>query len=321
MLNLYPGLIHYRIVIHAFVDGFSRLVTGIRASDNNRADTVADLFHSARQAHGTPSRVRGDHGVENLDVAAFMESTYGVERGSYIWGRYVKFISISQAIANISYNFVRSVHNIRIERLWRDVTRGFGLKWKNFFVDLEAEAGLQPDNDAHIWLLHYLFLQAVNNDAAEWAEVWNSHNVRIQGERERSPRDMFFFGQLENGWRDMEGDHITPYEEVAMEDLVGYGVDWNELEDCDILQHHHTHNFPSTMEPLTEPHQPFGRSNQPPHMSLVEVPSFDSPFTDDELDALNEHLIQLPQVNSRRMGDRKAIWMQALAFCRALWSS
>jgi hypothetical protein len=48
---------------------------------------VADLFHSARQVHGTPSRVRGDHGVENLDVAAFMESNYGIERGSYIWGR------------------------------------------------------------------------------------------------------------------------------------------------------------------------------------------------------------------------------------------
>lgn len=84
-----PGLIHYRIVIHAFVDGFSRLVTGIRASNNNRAETVLQLFHDARAEHGTPSRVRGDHGTENLRVAEFMETTYGVGRGSYIWGRYV----------------------------------------------------------------------------------------------------------------------------------------------------------------------------------------------------------------------------------------
>lgn len=75
------------MVIHAFVDGYSRLVTGIRASDNNRAQTVASLFHSARDIHGTPSRVRGDHGTENLLVAEFMESRFGVERGSYIWGR------------------------------------------------------------------------------------------------------------------------------------------------------------------------------------------------------------------------------------------
>lgn len=81
------GLIHYRIVIHAFVDGFSRLVTGIQATDNNRAETVLNLFHDAREEHGTPCRVRGDHGTENLQVADFMESNYGVDRGSYIWGR------------------------------------------------------------------------------------------------------------------------------------------------------------------------------------------------------------------------------------------
>lgn len=63
------------------------MVTGIRASDNNRADTVLEIFHDARRVHGTPSRVRGDHGVENLRVAEFMETSYGVERGSYIWGR------------------------------------------------------------------------------------------------------------------------------------------------------------------------------------------------------------------------------------------
>jgi hypothetical protein len=215
------------------------------------------------------------------------------------------------------------VHNIRIERLWRDVTRGFGLKWKNFFFDLEVEGGLQPDVDAHIWLLHYLFLQSVNDDAAEWAEVWNSHNMRIQGERERSPRDMFFFGQLENGWRDMERGQNMLDDNTVMEDLQGYGIDWDELEDRDILQHHNMHNAASAMEPLLERRDgssPF-ESNQPPYMSLVEVPAFDSPFTDEELDILNEHLIQLPEVNSRRMEDRKRIWTQALAFCRSLWES
>ena len=74
-------------MIHAFVDGYSRLVTAIQAHDNNRAQTVLSLFQNAIAVHGTPSRVRGDHGVENLGVAWYMEENYGVERGSYIWGR------------------------------------------------------------------------------------------------------------------------------------------------------------------------------------------------------------------------------------------
>jgi hypothetical protein len=86
-----PGLIHWKIIFHAFVDGFSRLVTGIRASNNNRAETVLDLFDEIIQVHGLPSRVRGDHGTENLLVAARMEELRGVVRGSYIWGRYVAY--------------------------------------------------------------------------------------------------------------------------------------------------------------------------------------------------------------------------------------
>lgn len=62
----------------------------------------------------------------------------------------------------------RSVHNTRIERLWYDVTHGFGEKWKKFFYLLESHHGLNPLAPAHIWLLHHLFLAAINEDAQEW---------------------------------------------------------------------------------------------------------------------------------------------------------
>lgn len=84
---LLTGLIRWRFVIHAFIDGFSRFVTGIRASGNNRAATVLELFLDAIKEHGTPSRVHGDHGTENLLVAEWMENNRGLDRGSYIWGR------------------------------------------------------------------------------------------------------------------------------------------------------------------------------------------------------------------------------------------
>lgn len=81
------GLIRFGIVKHAFVDGKSRLVARLRINNNNRGETVLITFHEARGQHGTPSRLRGDHGTENIKVAEWMEENRGPGRGSYIWGR------------------------------------------------------------------------------------------------------------------------------------------------------------------------------------------------------------------------------------------
>jgi hypothetical protein len=85
------GLIRWKIVIHGFIDGKSRLATAMQASDNNRAETVLNLFLDAVDIYGLPSRVRGDHGTENLLVAEYMEDVRGITGGSYIWGRSVVF--------------------------------------------------------------------------------------------------------------------------------------------------------------------------------------------------------------------------------------
>ena len=98
--NTRSGLIRFKIVIHCFIDGKSRFVTGIRASDNNRAETVLDLFMDVVANHGLPSRVRGDHGMENIRVAEYMEAVNGPNRGSYIWGRCV-FLSCVHAMAHV----------------------------------------------------------------------------------------------------------------------------------------------------------------------------------------------------------------------------
>jgi hypothetical protein len=93
MNTYFLGLIRYGIVIHGFIDGYSRLITGLRASNNNRAATVLQLFLDAVSVYGVPSRLRGDHGTENLAVAAWMEEHRGLRRGSYIWGRLVIFLN------------------------------------------------------------------------------------------------------------------------------------------------------------------------------------------------------------------------------------
>lgn len=76
-------------MLHAFIDGYSRFVTGIRAHNNNLAESVYNLFLDLVEVHSLPSRIRGDHGGENILVAEHMERARGVERGSYIWGRSV----------------------------------------------------------------------------------------------------------------------------------------------------------------------------------------------------------------------------------------
>jgi len=96
------GLIRWRIVIHGFIDGYSRLITGLRASDNNMGDTVLDIFLSAAEVYGVPSRLRGDHGTENIVVATWMEEHRGARRGSYIWGRSVCITSATIITSDFS---------------------------------------------------------------------------------------------------------------------------------------------------------------------------------------------------------------------------
>ena len=62
-------------------------VTGLRASTNNSASTVLRVFLNAVEEYGTPSRVRGDRGGENVEVSVWMILRRGANRASFMWGR------------------------------------------------------------------------------------------------------------------------------------------------------------------------------------------------------------------------------------------
>ncbi len=70
----------WRLVFHGAIDGYSRLITFLCFTSNNRAQTVLCLFVNAIQMYGLLMRVRCDKGVENYDVAIYVVygcPTYG----------------------------------------------------------------------------------------------------------------------------------------------------------------------------------------------------------------------------------------------------
>ncbi|KAI0059710.1 hypothetical protein BV25DRAFT_1808600 [Artomyces pyxidatus] len=222
-----------------------------------------------------------------------MEEERGLNRGSYIWGR--------------------SVHNTRIERLWYDVTSGYGQKWKNFFLDLEHNHGLDPSRSAHIWLLHHLFLAAINQDAIDWADTWNSHKLHAQGQHDRSPRDMFIFGMLENGPRGLST--ILPSEPPAesIDDLANYGVDWEAMQDPALMAHHMEHNAQEWEESNL-----FSPASMPAHVAEVICDPPNCPFSEQEVQYLDRQLSLHVDTSSRSMEVRRLVWAQALVLCRLL---
>ena len=113
--------------------------------------------------------MRTDHGGENVLVWQFMEENRGTGRGSYIAGK--------------------SVHNSRIERLWRDVYQSVSSSYASVFYELERDSALNVDNDADLFALHYVFVSRINESLGAFQAAWNSHSIST--ENNMSPLQLY----------------------------------------------------------------------------------------------------------------------------------
>lgn len=220
------SLIRWRFVVHGCVDGFSRLITYLSCSTNNRAATVLNLFRQATAEFGTPSRVRSDKGGENVFVCHYMVSLRGPGRASHIAGS--------------------SVHNQRVERMWRDVYRCVCCSFHEVFYLLEAQELLDPGNELDLFVLHNVFLRVINHHLNAFVRAWKHHPLRT--ERNWSPRKIWI-----NGMIDPERGHQTAVKDVldgfVPQPAEEFGVD------CDGPfpdEQFHTVDVPETVCPLPD---------------------------------------------------------------------
>lgn len=110
-----------------------------------------------------------------------------------------------------------SVHNQRIERLWKDVVTYVVSHHRNLFYHLEDESLLDPVNSIHLFALEYVFIPRINKNLIQFIASWNNHPMRTASSK--SPVQVW----TEGVYRNVRDGCLIDYDH-EVDDF--YGVDF-----------------------------------------------------------------------------------------------
>jgi len=100
-----------------------------------------------------------------------------------------------------------------------DVFEGCISLFYTMFYNLEQSGVLDPDNDIHLWCLHYVFLPIINRHLTNWRNAWVQHPLRSEGNS--TPMQLWIRG-LNRVW----GSTSSISSEVFQGNFSCYGIDW-----------------------------------------------------------------------------------------------
>ena len=198
----------WRLVIHGGIDGYLHLVVYLKCSDNNRAETVGNSFLAATEEYCWPSRVRTNKGGENVVVARLMMERRGEGRGSILQGS--------------------SVHNQRVEQLWRDMRKMVSEYYRRLFYFLESHLLLDPIREVDLFSLHFVFIPRINNSLSQFRASWNNHKLSSEGQK--TPNQLYILEMLR-----LFGSNYTAVKDFFEDNRVPENDGISEPEEVDAV--------------------------------------------------------------------------------------
>lgn len=199
--------------------------------------------------------------------------------------------------------------------MWIDVFLGFGGKWKEFLERLEVHHNLDANLDAHIWLVHHLFLDAINQDAEDWIAVWNNHTISSRTESYRTPTYMYTHGMVHSGVRGIFAPTVA--DDPSEDPGEDYGIDFDEIDNPRILEHNRRANIPVDGDDPNA--NPFA-THHPERLSHVAVEDPRCPFNAEGVAHLDYYLNTLPYRHSIDIPSHTLLWVTALEYATNMLS-
>ncbi|XP_062851902.1 uncharacterized protein LOC134314975 isoform X2 [Trichomycterus rosablanca] len=185
----------FNIVVFGGVDGFSRKIMYLGAATNNLSSTALTFFQESVDRFGFPLRVRADQGVENVQIARFMFTVRGTGRSSFISGK--------------------SVHNQRIERLWRDVWTAVTSVYYDVLHYLEEGNYLDIADQTHLFCCHYTFVPRLQDDLDIFRDGWDNHPLRTEGNM--TPNQLWAIGHVYQPVQEPQNEEVLDIPEIDWE--------------------------------------------------------------------------------------------------------